>query len=331
MPISNPLLIGGVVSIDLSPLEARLAALEVENEAQANAIAALEAENQQQTSAIAALQNQGGTPTPSPSPSPYIAEAQAVIDAILLVGGTLSTAQKDACNAHISTLKSNGIWGKLSGYYGLLGGTDASHRINWKNPNLYNLGWNGNFEHSALGVRSLGGYATTGYSFKDGFLSDSVHFGVYCRTNSMGRFCDMGGLEYAGGALRYMGLFLRWEDGSLIYNSDSGGNSFSNPSSLGHFIASQTPTNKLSVFGRSTTLHSSTPSGSMNAANVDADLHLFNRHVNVTSGSASPIYYLSASDRQYASFHWGLGLSSQEALIFLEAEQSYQQKLNRAV
>lgn len=43
MPISNPISIPGIGSIDLSPLEDKLAALELENEAQANAIAALQA------------------------------------------------------------------------------------------------------------------------------------------------------------------------------------------------------------------------------------------------------------------------------------------------
>jgi hypothetical protein len=88
----------------------------------------------------------------------------ALIAAIEATGVTLNSTQKLAIGNRIINAKSDGVWSKWVAYYGFVGGTAASHAINWKNPSSYLINWSGTVTHNASGSRSNGstGYGDTG-------------------------------------------------------------------------------------------------------------------------------------------------------------------------
>jgi hypothetical protein len=85
------------------------------------------------------------------SASTYDIDAQAVITAIEATGVTLTISQKNACNSRVLAFKANGTWTSLNFYYGFLGGTANSHRINWRSPGTSDITWVGSPNHSAAG------------------------------------------------------------------------------------------------------------------------------------------------------------------------------------
>lgn len=278
---------------------------------------------------VAAIGGGASTPTPTPT-SPYIAEVQAVIDAILATGATLTTNQKQACNDRIVALKNDGIWAKLIAYYGFLGGTAASHAINWKTPGNYNIIWTGTLTHDANGVQSdFNGYGDTGFN-------PSLHLGgstagflsFYCRTNSAGNFTDIGALNYENNVAKFWGLSSRWADSNFYYDINRDYSFISSSSSSGHIISNHSSSKLVRLFRAGSQIHSQQLSGNTNISEVNAQIYLFNRSI---VGSAPSNYYISSSQRQYSSAGFGLELTQAEAIAFSNSEQVYQTALGRQV
>ena len=94
------------------------------------------------------------------------ADVDAVITAIQSTGVSLTGIQIAVIYNRIINAKSDGVWTKWLAYYGFVGGTAASHAINWKNPSTNLITWNGGITHDANGVRGNGttGYGDTGLS-----------------------------------------------------------------------------------------------------------------------------------------------------------------------
>jgi hypothetical protein len=93
-----------------------------------------------------------------------ISPAVAIIAAILTAGGSLSSPEQAALTTYVDTLVAAGIWSKRILLYGIMGGTDASHAINWANLGVNTLSYAGNFPTSTSnGIQFNGGYAATGY------------------------------------------------------------------------------------------------------------------------------------------------------------------------
>ena len=107
-------------------------------------------------------------------------DALAVINAINATGVTLTTPQEDAIDNRIIAAKADGVWTKWIAYYGFIGGTAASHAINWKNPSSYLMTWNGTITHNASGVKSTsGGYGNTGINPSTTLTYTGIGLGYY--------------------------------------------------------------------------------------------------------------------------------------------------------
>lgn len=108
-------------------------------------------------------------------------DAETAIAAVEATGATLTGTQKDAANAFIVTLKNASIWEKLDLLYLFMGGTAASHAINWRNPGTNNITWYNSPTHSANGVQFGGvAYGSTGYT-----LGNAESLGLFAYVNSL--------------------------------------------------------------------------------------------------------------------------------------------------
>jgi hypothetical protein len=102
------------------------------------------------------------TPTPSSSPIPSgTTEANAYLSAVVDAGGTGITPTISAATVTLFTsLVSNGLWDELEAFYPYIGGIDASHKFNAKNPvdtdAAYRLIFNGGWTHDANGITPNG-------------------------------------------------------------------------------------------------------------------------------------------------------------------------------
>ena len=111
----------------------------------------------------------------------FTEDAQNVIAAIESTGTILNSTQKTAITNRIMNAKLDGVWSKWVAYYGFVGGTAASHAINWKNPSLYQITWNGTITHDSNGVKGNGstGYGDTGINASSILTFSATGYGVY--------------------------------------------------------------------------------------------------------------------------------------------------------
>jgi hypothetical protein len=110
-------------------------------------------------------------------------EAVAIVNAILLNSGTLTDAKKNSIAELVFNAKAHGWWDKIIGIYGLLGGTSASHAINWKKIGTYNMIWSGTLSHSSSGTYSGGGYGYCSYYITSFPNSGALSLAFYSASN----------------------------------------------------------------------------------------------------------------------------------------------------
>ena len=94
------------------------------------------------------------TLTPTPSSTPPVAfdvDAAAYLAAVLATGGTLNATISAATNTLFTSLKSNGLYSKMSLMYPYLGAVANSNAINAINPGTNSLVFTGPFTHSISG------------------------------------------------------------------------------------------------------------------------------------------------------------------------------------
>lgn len=114
----------------------------------------------------------------------YDADAAAGIAAVEAAGGTLTGAQKTACDTFIRGLKTQSIWSKCAALYLFVGGTESSHSVNWKTPGTYNIAWVNGPTHNGNGVTGDGSstYGETGMDMSTVCPQNDAHISAYCRT-----------------------------------------------------------------------------------------------------------------------------------------------------
>ena len=251
-------------------------------------------------------------------------DAQAFITA----SGITDGVQVSAIITLVTALKTAGIWAKMRAIYPFVGGTDASHKFNLKDPrNLdaaYRLVFNGGWVHSSTGAKPDG---TTGYA--DTNLNTSVlsmtntSYSIYLRTVTSTTYTwpmDLGVFtaDYNG---RY-GLGYISQDGSSyfdVYNRTT----ISNTNFGTGFIQyTRTSSNLAKVFYKNNLI--STNTNSTNTySNPNNTVYLGALHL----GSGLDSY----SNREQSFVSIGDGLTDAEATAFYNAVQAYQTELGRAV
>jgi len=135
------------------------------------------------------------------NPGGFRADAQAVIDALIAAGYTPSGGYQSAINTfytNTDTLRS-----AVAREYGFLGGTSATHLINWQNPGTNNPTAVGTVTHSAAGVAPATASAvSSGYQIPAS-AQNSFAIGLYLTSVPSTNQFLMGATRFgAGTALR---------------------------------------------------------------------------------------------------------------------------------
>lgn len=247
-------------------------------------------------------------------------DADNVIAAIEATGVTLTTTQKDACRDRIAALKLDEIWSGLIAYYGFLGGTAATHAINWRAPGIYDLTWSSGVTHTDNGVQGngLNAYGDTGYNPSLGPLTNSTHLSFYSRSNIGSQTCDIGVID----GTKEWGLYSRWTDNNLYYGAPGADFSAANNQSDRHIIISTSPTATFAE--RDGAILGSSSTAATSVQTINYTLRILARN----PGTGSLIY---PSGRQYSSFSFGESLTQVQAIAFSASEQAYQTALGRQV
>jgi hypothetical protein len=219
-----------------------------------------------------------------------------------------------------TSLFSNNIWNSLTAFYPVLGGVQASHAINAKNPGTNNLSFSGGWTHNASGMTPNGttGYADTGVN--DSTLTNFRHISVYSRTNTLGEFCDIGTLAPSTFG-SYM--FLRFTDGAsqigckgVMGIDPSAIRNFANTSSTGFYITSRDTAINKQIWKNGTL--SNTQSNSVGSANLSI-------YIGAINYNGAPAYY---SNRQLCFASVG-GQINSVATTFSSIINTYQTALGR--
>ena len=116
----------------------------------------------------------------------YDADAAAGIAAVEAAGGTLTDAEKTACDTFIRGLKTQSIWSKCAALYLFVGGTEGSNSVNWKTPGTYDIAWVNAPTHNGNGVTGNGEstYGETGFDLVSVCPQNNAHISAYCRTSA---------------------------------------------------------------------------------------------------------------------------------------------------
>jgi hypothetical protein len=114
----------------------------------------------------------------------YDDDALIGIAAVEAAGGTLTEAEKSACDTFIRGLKTQAIWSKCAALYLLVGGTESSNSVNWKTPGTFDIAWVNGPTHDGNGVTGDGSstYGETGMDMGTVCPQNDAHISAYCRT-----------------------------------------------------------------------------------------------------------------------------------------------------
>lgn len=254
----------------------------------------------------------------------YEPDVQAVINAIQATGVGLSPAQQKACSDRIAAFKTDGIWSKLIAYYGFLGGTAASHAINWRSPGTYNLSWGGTVSHSVQGVQNANGsgHGDTGYNpATAGLLTTKVHLSLYSRTNSAEEAADIG---IRSGGLANFGIYSRWSNGICYFDAPESSRFSTAIDSSSGLITGSISDGAVFVSRNGATVASGTVAVN-SVAGLNRSLWILQANSDQGGGDNLP------SLRQYASFSFGYELTQAQAIANYASEQAYQTAIGRQV
>jgi hypothetical protein len=121
-----------------------------------------------------------------------------IIAEILRVGGSLSLTERSALRNYINTLVNKRIWGKRILLYGIMGGTNNSHALNWAYLGNNILTYQGETPTSSVqGIKFNGGWAETDYFASAGNFAISG----YSKDNDI----NLGTIDIGAAAPRFYG------------------------------------------------------------------------------------------------------------------------------
>ena len=118
---------------------------------------------------------------------PQVSDANA--QAFIYAANIVSSAQANAVNTLVTSLKAAGVWAKMKAVYPFVGGSAASHKWNLKDPRdldaAYRLTFTVGWVHSSTGAKPNGtsDYANTFLAPSAALGLTSSHASVYARTS----------------------------------------------------------------------------------------------------------------------------------------------------
>ena len=264
--------------------------------------------------------------------NPYIlggwdTDALAFITASAITDNT----QKSAVNQLVKDLKTANVWSKMKALYPMVGGTDASHKYNLKDPRdldaAYRLVFNGGGTHSATGYLPNGttSYADTKLIPSSILTSSNLHISYYSRTDSV--LPDMMGLQdddVNNGSQIYFQANKTTDIYSAI-NTDANRINVSSTNTTGYYVVSRITSTNLKAYKNGSQVGSNVSNSTSYSANIPMYLGAFNYKY---PGGASVIQY---GNKECAFASIGDGLTSAEATALSTAVQNFNTTLGRQV
>jgi hypothetical protein len=252
--------------------------------------------------------------------------------AYLTATGIVDPTVKSAVVNLVASLKSNGLWAKMSAVYPLASdaGAEASireqHRYNLKDTALYKLDMVETGYHSPRGmmVFNAGGVsrANTGLIPSDVLTLNSTHISYYSRTenNALSQeIMDMGAMS-AAGVLR---LYISWQGVYYadMYDPYGGRVSSASSSTQGFYVLSRTASDSFSAYRNGSTVASTTASG--------GGLPTVPIWIGAVNDNNSHVGYVSNREVAFATI--GGGLSAAEVATLNTIVETFNDALSRGV
>lgn len=234
-----------------------------------------------------------------------------------------------AVNNLVLGLKNIGIWNKMQAIYPFVGGTEAAHIYNLKDPrNLnaaYRLGFSGSgWSHTSNGIQGNGtsSYANTFFNPSTNGTLNNAHISVYSRTDSAPAsfVIEIGNNQQSGPTDAGSSIGIRYNN--LLYlNIHSLTSTTNTTTSLGFYVANRISSGatRNAINGQIRVISANT----VYAGNSNIFIGALN---NPSLGG--PAYY---SSRQIAFASIGSGLTDNEQILFYNIVQQYQTTLGRQV
>lgn len=222
-------------------------------------------------------------------------------------------------------LKIKGLWNKMDVIYPFVGGTQATHAFNLKNPSAFKLAQSGTVTNNSNGVTGDGstGYLSSGYVIPAGY-QDSFSMGVYTRNNVQGNFCAMGICTNTSSA--FTQLYLRQSGAgnalSADINQNAGTNTFNNSNSQGFYAGVRTASNVVAAYKNGTSVATDTDASVTPSTGV---LDILARN------STPPGVRGSFATYNLAYAFIGQGLTATEVALYYPIVQQFQALLSRQV
>ena len=260
----------------------------------------------------------------APSPT-YDIDAQNYFTEVANQGGTLSIAEKNSINTFYVDMKSNGLYTQMKGFWLFMGGVEASHALDGKNPTTgYNLGFatTGNaWTHSnAAGSGNIrisggsGGYARTGIIPWNDLTLGDTHFSLYQTNTSTDTQYNL--------AVQETGMIIGY--GNTDFYALFDGTSYSPytaPSNQGFYIANSNGTNQQNGWRNGSKVINTTKTNQWYSP-ANGDLVLNAKSISPTTQTE----YCSAT---YTFMSIGDGLTDADAGTFTTLVNTLQTSLSR--
>lgn len=248
--------------------------------------------------------------------------AIAIRNAITSAGVTPTAAMTNAAHFFVTACKWASLWSKFTAVYGLMGGTAASHAINWKAPGTFNITWNGTVTHNANGATGNGstGYGDTGIIPSTSLTLGNSHMSVYSRTDGLGSWAEMG---CASSGTPFWEFAIKYTGGTTYPSMGNPQDQFANNfPATGLYTNSRTTTTRGPVFRNGTKIKTFTSTAT----------GLPTRSIYILgSRDSSTGALLWPSSRNCSFFSIGSGLTDQDAFNLSWIVQATQKILSRDV
>jgi len=254
------------------------------------------------------------------TPPPFDADAAAYLSAVISAGGSVDATISGATDTLFTSLKSAGLYSKISIMYPLLGGTGNSHSINALDPTstTYDITFAGTMTHSVSGTTGgavNGAYGKVSYNSSN-LATNNMSVGVYSNkvvSPGGGGWYDWG---WWNGGFGIDGI-IQFASGTLSAYFRTGGSylSVSNANSTGMYIWNADATGK-QIYRNGSVLTSDSDT-TWNNPNL-ADLYLWSLGVNNQN-----------SGRRFAFYYLGTKLTSGEVSTLSTIINTFQTSLGR--
>lgn len=265
----------------------------------------------------------------------YDTDAQAFFAAANIT----NTAQKNAVNSFVLTIKDLDMWNGMRAIYVFVGGTASQHSYNLKNPAQYQITWVNSPTHSANGVQFLNTsnqYGNTGLNPNTiGLLATSQHVAFWDRTGAVGDANPNTPIGCVSGAGAPQRLRFAMYGSTSSYNTIADlmtANNTATRLTVNGSTSQATGLNVLTSFASPTTKVTWYKNGSLLASTTTALSNTTPVNANVLVGACgkdtTPFYELP-SNKQISFASIGLGIAPALHANFYAAVNTLQTALGR--